>query len=248
MSEGAGGPRTPSATTRIGLYFQTRWNIHGISPMMYHDISMTRIPGDGSKFGQRRSGTGMLNGDVDVILIKERFSMKRSVMCLLLLGALPLRSGSAQPAERRYTENCVYAELFGQGILYSLNYEHRFVPSLSGRIGFTSWSMPLFFGLGGGRIDFLGVPVMMNYLTGEGSGHLELGAGIIVCRASAHAEWFWEEPTGIVTEETKVLGTATIGYRYQPSRKGMLFRIGFAPIFNSRRVLPTGGISAGWAF
>ncbi len=174
--------------------------------------------------------------------------MTKTIATLILLWMLPVQESFAQQEEPRFTQNCVYLELLGQGILYSVNFDHRFTPSVSVRIGFTSWSFPTFFVLGGGRIDFLGVPLMVNYLSGEGRSHLELGCGIVLCRASMSETWLWGEPVGVGTEAAKVLGTATIGYRYQPRTKGLMVKVAFTPLFSSKRVLPMGGISLGFAF
>ena len=47
---------------------------------------------------------------------------------------------------------------------------------------------------------------------------------------------------------TAVGGTATIGYRYQPSNGGFLFRIGFTPFFAEDGFAASGGISLGFSF
>ena len=87
---------------------------------------------------------------------------------------------------------------------------------------------------------------MVNYLTGEGNSHLELGVGGIIYSAHVNGEWaFWKSPD---EDLSGVLGTATLGYRYQPTAEGFFFKIGATPMFNESGVLPTGGLSLGYAF
>lgn len=172
--------------------------------------------------------------------------MRTALQLVLALWILSTQRICAQPEESMYTRNCLYVELLGQGILYSVNYEYRFAPSLSGRIGFTSWSLPSSFLTAGVGFRVTGVPLMVNYLTGEGNSHLELGVGGIIYSAHVNGEWaFWKSPD---EDLSGVLGTATLGYRYQPTAEGFFFKIGATPMFNESGVLPTGGLSLGYAF
>ena len=174
--------------------------------------------------------------------------MNRTLPLLVLLTVLPARTAFAQHEEAEYTRHSLYFELFGQGIFYSVNYEFRFSPAVSARIGFTSWTLPSFFVLGIGDVNIKAVPVTMSYLTGEGNSHFELGAGAIMYSASVEGNWLWGTSNAGAHTESGVLGTATIGYRYQPTRSGLLFKIGFTPIFSDRGLLPFGGLSLGVAF
>jgi hypothetical protein len=47
---------------------------------------------------------------------------------------------------------------------------------------------------------------------------------------------------------TVVTGAAAIGYRYQPTNGGFLFRIGLTPWFHSGGAKISGGLSLGVAF
>jgi hypothetical protein len=44
-----------------------------------------------------------------------------------------------------------------------------------------------------------------------------------------------------------IIGTGTLGYRYQPPQGGFVFRVGITPMVGQRLIL-IGGISAGIAF
>jgi len=171
-------------------------------------------------------------------------TLKAATVFLLVL---PCQYIYAQARETPYTKHCIYVELLGQGGLYSVNYEHRFSPSLSGRVGFTSWSLPTTFLFQVGKIDVIGFPLMLSYLTGEGNSHLEVGVGGVLGSGRWTATSFWGESVSD-GPRTFVVGTATVGYRYQPVHKGFLFRIGATPIFGSSGVRMLGGLSGGYAF
>lgn len=106
-------------------------------------------------------------------------------------------------------QKAVYAELLGNGILYSLNAELPIKGQFAAR-------------LGAGLIapkgeSFLYVPAHLNYVWGSKHG-LELGAGIVYMRAKAQ------------DVDTYVYPSAAVMYRYQ-SDGGFLFRAGIGPTF-----------------
>ena len=174
--------------------------------------------------------------------------MKNRASIFLILVALGCQNLFSQSIPNHYTRNCLYAELLGQGILYSVNYEHRFIQNLSARIGFTTWGIsnfPLIFAFV--DINAIAFPLMINYLSGSGNAHLELGLGAIVGRVESTGEdiFFGTKFEG---DDTFILGTATIGFRHQPTSNGFLFRIGLTPIFNSEEAHLSGGVSFGYAF
>lgn len=161
-----------------------------------------------------------------------------AISCVPIFG---FNSASAQGKQPRYTEDAIYAEGFGQGLLYSVNYDHRFAADLSVRIGVTSWSL----GSRSDMIGFTGFPFTVNYLLGSVGQYLELGIGVVPVTASASLDLLGARAEG---SASAVVGTATVGYRYQPVAEGMLFRIGFTPWFTFKGVKPWGGISLGYAF
>lgn len=174
--------------------------------------------------------------------------MQRPFILLLMALAFcrqDLLAQSANAAE--YTKHCLYGELLGQGIIYSLNYEHRFINAISGRIGYTSWSFPAIFFLIEGSIELKGFPVMINYLSGKGNHHGEFGLGAFLGKVKiSGTEIFWGST--IEGEKAFILGTGTLGYRYQPTTNGLLFKIGLTPIFNFKDAALSAGLSLGYAF
>ena len=157
---------------------------------------------------------------------------------LVIVGILLSMSShlKAQDTLPELKRNAIYFELFGQGVLYSFNYDYRISPDFSVRAGFT------------GRFQFTGFPLMINHLSGTNKGHFEAGIGlmpvILQFQGGADSPFFASDGDGTITS---IIGTATLGYRYQPPQGGFVFRAGLTPMVGQRFIL-IGGISAGFAF
>lgn len=134
----------------------------------------------------------------------------------------------------------LYLEIGGPGLAISGNYDARFKKERSGwgyRVGIG------YFGSGGNTV--FTIPFQINYLYGEHAHKLELGAGTTFLNSTGtnvgNSKWEFDRVTGFI-------GTATIGYRYQPDHKGFNFRIAFVPILYDEGLIPAGGISFGYTF
>jgi hypothetical protein len=148
----------------------------------------------------------------------------------------------SQPSYSQTKPNSVYFELVGNGCLYSINYDRLFTENLSGRIGLMYLSkLDLSFLT---IDDIVIVPITLNYLIGNGSNKFEIGAGIDYLSFSGGSIFGLHANVS----ESKVFGTATIGYRYQQADGGFLFRIGFTPIFGENGLQPLAGLSFGFSF
>ena len=84
---------------------------------------------------------------------------------------------------------------------------------------------------------------MLNYLMGKDGNYFEIGLG------AAYA--YYQENTDIGTgcgcgtsedlfsgEGSQLIGTVTIGYRWQPTDGGFMFRVGLSPAFNKEEFIP----------
>ncbi len=160
---------------------------------------------------------------------------------LLTLATVLSNPMSAQDKQAVTSRHALYAELLGQGVLYSLNYDYRVLDDMSLRAGFTSWTVHGFL-----FDDFsvTGFPLMVNYLTGSGTSHLELGVGVIPMTVTA--DDFLGFDTG-TSSESRFFGTATVGYRAQSPDGGLVFRIGLTPLFTFEQAALYGGVSLGVA-
>jgi hypothetical protein len=128
-------------------------------------------------------------------------------------------------------QNAFYGELGGSGLLYSVNYEFRFIPELGARVGLTVIPFCIF------RCKtYVGGPITMSTFLGEGSHHVELGAGVTAFFVNDNdARWV----------------EGHIGYRYEAVDGGFLFRAMFTPLFRMNKLndaLPWGGLSAGYSW
>lgn len=178
--------------------------------------------------------------------------MKNRLVCLgaiIVLGAgsWATPEACAQEVLRKsrgsgFARNSIYAELLGNGLLYSLNYDHKLFNHLSARIG-GMYAGGLEGEALGEDISLLLVPVMANYLVGNGSSRLEIGAGLSFGYASGNWAGAGELSGGGLAGFT-----STVGYRLQPTDGGFLFRIGFTPTFLGGEVFPLLGLSLGGTF
>ena len=141
-----------------------------------------------------------------------------------------------------FARNSIFLEILGNGLFYSLNYDHKIFNHLSARIG------GMYLGVSEGvtdqNVSLLLVPVMANYLVGSGSSRLEIGAGLTLGSAGGNID----AAGGDFDEGGLAAFTSTIGYRLQPTDGGFLFRIGFTPIFTANGFLPWAGLSLGGTF
>lgn len=173
--------------------------------------------------------------------------MMRSLFILLLFFFCGLHA----TAQKDTAKTNVYFELFGNGGLYSINVERALLPNFYARAGFGTWASDDLFGAGKKKI--VTFPIMGNYLFGEGSSKLEIGAGILL-GWSRFTSTFGEENDN---SQTIFNLTGVVGYRYQKPGGGFIGRIGLTPFFamaGGEEAYPdpgfllSGGISVGYSF
>lgn len=150
--------------------------------------------------------------------------MKKHLLFILIL-AFSLQSFAQQkstnfPIER----NTIYAEAFGQGFCYSLNYDRLFNVDKkvfnSFTVGMTYAPKKLEFGDG----SYFGIPVSYNWLFGEKSHHLELGVGftgmLVNSRYNNNSSTFY------------TYLTPKIGYRFQRPQGGLFLKVTATPMID----------------
>lgn len=176
--------------------------------------------------------------------------LRINLILILIFGLYGF--GSAQEIPSR----SVYAELWGAGLTYSLNYDLRFdkedINSWGMRIGAGGWATS--------RTDyrerFLTVPVQFNRLLGNNRHLFEYGGG-------ASLLYFRGTYTSGSTESINkdynflhdadhtpaLMGTLLVEYRFIPNESGITFRANMAPFFNNTGFwVLFGGMSLGYAF
>jgi hypothetical protein len=133
----------------------------------------------------------------------------------------------------------LFAEVGGPGLAISLNYDTRFSGEKSG-LGFRIGAG--YYGDGGNTV--FTVPFQVNYLLGSNGKFLELGGGTTFLNSTGDNH---SSSTFIFDRVTGFIGTATIGFRYEPD-KSLNFRLGYVPILYDEGIINAGGFSIGYTF
>jgi len=148
--------------------------------------------------------------------------IKVSIRGFLLV--LPLFCTQTVPAQDKgnsdqyHHSQSVYVEFFGSGGLYSINYDRLLTDHVGFRVGFGIfdglWRSP--------RVNFIGVPVLLNYLVPLSDSHnLELGLGVSMMQLSIISET--SDDDFLMAEEL------VVAYRFQPRDKRLFLRIAAIP-------------------
>ncbi len=160
-------------------------------------------------------------------------------------------------AQSPTSRNSIYVELLGNGLLYSANYDHLFTEAIGMRVGVGYFPYH--------EVRLGAFPLMGYYLIGSGRHKFEVGLGICVILQREGQGFAWMSAPDDEVRGNTVLGTATLGYRYQPADGGFVFRAGVTPFFGNfrREISPLyyvdeyenvfklqmwGGISLGYGF
>lgn len=152
-----------------------------------------------------------------------------------------------KPAEPR-AANAIFAELLGNGLLYSLNYE-RFVAeqSVGLRAGASFFTRSVSRYGSSGNLTIVSFPLIVSYYSGWQSHKVQLGIGATILHTKVATD-----SQGIAYEGeragTTVAPTVVFGYRYVPADRGFSFGVGFTPLLRASKLLPWGGASAGYVF
>ena len=137
----------------------------------------------------------------------------------------------AQEAQTRAPK--AYVEILGNGLGFSMNYEHPLYGRVDLRVG------------GGGLMlkDWTYVMALAmvgwQFNSGRHAFRAAVGGGTIHFADM----WFLEG-----NSETSGYATVSVAYRYQPKRRGFFLQIAFTPVMAERTVLPWGGLGVGYAF
>lgn len=124
----------------------------------------------------------------------------------------------AKSQELKTAKNSVYFEIFGNGGLYSINYERALLSNIYARIGFGTWTMEF---MEGPETKMTTVPFLITCIKGKKRSNFEIGGGFL----------FGSQKESN-TSNTVLDLTGFLGYRYQPTEKGFLFRAGLTPFIS----------------
>lgn len=123
----------------------------------------------------------------------------------------------------------VFIELFGRSLDYSANYDRRLFKGTGGlgyTVGISYCPDPSLFS----------IPININYLLGAKGNYLEFGGGFTYFKGlltNNFSDRFYESyfDNGKVNV---LVGVGTIGYRFQPIKNDLIFRIGLNGWFNNK--------------
>ncbi len=146
----------------------------------------------------------------------------------------------------------VFVEGLGNGLLISANFDMRFKRGASDGLGFRA-------GIGGGPIEgytdngdyidgnLVTIPLSVNYLAGKRRSYFEAGAGITPVFANVDLAIF--EGDIYSGKGWGAAGFLNLGYRFQPIRNGVMFRLDWTPVITSEGFFPGFfGASLGYSF
>jgi hypothetical protein len=131
----------------------------------------------------------------------------------------------------------------GSGGVYSLNYERLFTKNLSVRAGTAYFAVTSGSEFIKTKISVISFPITVNYLFAKRNHTFLVGAGPTI-----FITHFGVEKIGNLFTNKSIVGTAILGYCYQPPKSRYNFRMAFTPIFNGSAFTPWMGISLGYGF
>ena len=167
-----------------------------------------------------------------------------ALLCFFAFAADAQKSAPADSVKNTYATKkakTVFFELFGPGVLYSVNYDFRFKNRQDG------WGARVGIGYDATERDHIfTIPLAVNYLAGKKGKYFEVGAGLTYYNAATN-DFFFDEHFNYTTDAngtiisssrksaSGVLGSLNFGYRYQPLDGGFSFRTGFSPLITSNQ-------------
>ena len=154
---------------------------------------------------------------------------------------LILSSGFAQT-------NTVYLELFGNALVGSINYDRMVTDNVSVRVGYGSMSTTSSTYESGlmvtEDVGITMIPIIGNYLLGEGNHKLEVGGGIVMVTVDYSGNV--EDIDFTVGAEGSIF-TGNVGYRYQKPDGGIFFKASLCPFFGDG-MMTWFGLGLGYSF
>ena len=164
---------------------------------------------------------------------------------LVLIGLVLLPGGASAQRIVRLADlppadtvrNGVYFELFGPGLLYSLNYERHVRSRTAVQVGFTRWSAQF---LGPKHIVRAGLASVSHHFAlprpFPDDAHIELGGGFVGGKHALEERVPSDTTLSAVlirktTSSPWIALTGLVGLRFQPAKGGWTYRIGLVPTY-----------------
>jgi len=182
-------------------------------------------------------------------------SLLTIIFCLFALSTCNLAyADDAQDSiahQERYTtdeltaHSAIYLELFGSGILYSLNYDYRFADFFAVRAGLEYIPLTSNNGDASLSVSLFAIPLMAYYLLNYNSVNLELGVGATIFTGNISLSI---KNSGISGNSSGVMPVGDIGFRFEPKTGGFMFKIAYTPFLETIHQIIPFGFAFGYAF
>ena len=169
------------------------------------------------------------------------------VVCLSAVLALPCVSRAQQvtpdtAAQPITAPNAIFAEIGGNCLLGSINYDRRLNKNLALRIGICPVLLPA-------------VTVIANAMTGHKATNIQFGLGVTAITPPPISTTYSEPGYGSGQNNSSFMffATADLGFRIQPPHGGFMLQLDATPMIPLNHVsldssLLWGGLSLGYAF
>ena len=149
--------------------------------------------------------------------------MKRTVAITIFFMSVFSVFSQEKNSNDDLERNTIYAEAFGQGFCYSINYDRLFNTEKRFMNSFTAGFVYAPESLGFGDGTYCGIPISYNWLLGKKSHHLELGIGLTSLVVN---------PNSNMVSDFYTYLTPKIGYRFQRPNGGLFFRATATPMID----------------
>jgi|SRR5690554_662593 len=170
------------------------------------------------------------------------------ILIISFTSVVQAQQVNTEKSEIEKQKNTAYLELFGNGLVYTINYERVIAENIFLRFGGGYLGLQL----GDSKFRAFSIPIMLNKLYGKRNAKLELGTGILIAKMNSIFEDDVDtNHEGLVFNWFDFGITTTIGYRHQLNNGG-IFRIGIQPRYlfgsNTLEELANFTISTGISF
>lgn len=154
-----------------------------------------------------------------------------------------LAAGASYSQEKENANNTIYAELLGNGLFSSLNYERTISNDFCMRLGL-GFAFSNSESNSGGHHTTAFIPLaMLNYLIEiYGNNYFELGAGAILASSEFTISDTFERAS------FTAVPTFAFGYRNSPKEGGIFFSAAFDLFTYPPDIMPWGGLGIGYKF
>ena len=196
----------------------------------------------------------LVEKDTVTVLLSEIFKLTK----VYTIDSVKKKMKSTkQNIQSSYTK-IAFAELLGNGIIYSINYDMRTAKGVRDkwgfRIGFETLSISANDSITNRntQVKLTALPFGINYLIGKRKDFLELGLGATYFNLKGKdfvIDNLEQYSTDLIyVNNGFMIGTFNIGYRHVPKKNGIVYKCTFSPFLVGNSFIPFVGFGVGYHF